>query len=488
MWRSCICYATIRSVMQLPAGLSLSDLARHAHLANLVTFAPYASRGAWKPYRYLRFLCRKIDECIAKPNGRLLVFMPPRHGKSYTISQMTPMKILENDPTKRVVLASYGDNFAEGWGAKVRDAFQADEDSDERLFSLKLGKKKLASWWETTEGGGMMTAGIGGQLTGKGFDVGIIDDVLKDWQEAMSPTTRSQIIDWYHSVFYTRHEPGASIIVLMTRWHEEDLGGYLLNESVEDWDVVRLPALAEEDDPLGRLPGEPLCPERYTAYDLDITRRQDKRVWEAMYQQRPVAAEGGLINRSWWKIYGGTPPVGRIIQSWDCTFSKSDTSDYVVGQVWGQSGNNFYLLDQIRERLSFNETENAILTMLGKWPGTQNVVVENKANGPAIVSRLQNNVPAKVESYTPLGSKESRIQSVAPMIEQGQVFLPNAIEHPWVSEFQNEWAMWPAGKFDDQIDACTQALDYLRGSSYRIQFSRARKRNTVSAPNPVSIG
>lgn len=474
----------------MSARISLADLARHAHLANLVTFAPYASKGTWKPFRHLKYLCRKIDECIEKENGRLLVFMPPRHGKSYTISHMTPMKILENDPSKRVVLASYEANFAESWGAKVRDNFMEDAEKDpkERLFSLNLGKRKLANWWETTEGGGMATAGVGGPLTGKGFDVGIIDDVLKNWQEAMSPTIRSQIIDWYNSVFYTRREPGASIIVLMTRWHEEDLGGYLLEESVEDWDVVRLPALAEEDDPLGRKIGEALCPERYDQYDLDITRRQDKRIWEAMYQQRPAAAEGGLVLRSWWKIYGDRPAVGRIIQSWDCTFSKSDTSDYVVGQVWGQNGQNYYLLDQIREKLSFNETENAILTMLGKWPGTQNIVIENKANGPAIVSRLQHNLHVKVEAYNPQGSKESRVQSVSPMIEQGQVHLPSAVNEQWVGDFINEWAMWPAGKHDDQIDACTQALDYLRGSSYKIQFSRARKRKKVLAHNPIAIG
>jgi len=206
-------------------------------------------------------------------------------------SHWTPTWFLDNWPDKRIILASYGATFAQEWGRKVRNTVEAHQ--AQLSVSLAIDSKS-ASNWKTPEEGGMMTAGVGGQITGRGFDLGIIDDPYKNWVDAMSPVYRNMVWQWWQSTFRTRAEPGASIIILMTRWHHEDLVSRLLAQDAEgtgeNWRVIEMPALAKEDDHLGRDEGQPLWPERYDEEALEVMKRTfSEEVWLSLYQQTPLS-------------------------------------------------------------------------------------------------------------------------------------------------------------------------------------------------------
>jgi predicted phage terminase large subunit-like protein len=280
----------------------------------------------------------------------------------------------------------------------------------------------------------MVTAGIGGPITGRGGHLIVIDDPVKNWEEAASELIRQKHIDWFNSTLYTRAEPGASIVVLMTRWHEQDLAGYLLTEHQDDWQEIRLPALAEENDPLGRSIGDPLCPERYSSNALEQIRAAiGSRMFNALYQQRPAPQEGNLIKRSWFKFYRDVPTdLDTICLSADLSFKGNDNSDFVVLQIWGRKGANKYLLDQVRARMSFTETLVAIQGLLAKWPTTAARYVEDAANGAALIDTLRSKVSGLIP-VRPQGSKIARAQAVTPQIEAGNVFLPDC-------KISNEWS------------------------------------------------
>ena len=257
----------------------------------------------------------------------------------------------------------------------------------------------------------------------------------------------------------------------MTRWHEDDLVGRLLKKEADEikagthegerWTVINFPAVAEEDDYLGRKPGEALWPE----FGFDVQRlRQIKSdvgsyVFNALYQQRPTAAEGAMIKRNWWKYYETDPEYmqfDEIIQSWDCTFKDSDGSDFVVGQVWGRKGADKYLLDQIRERMDINQTMDAIRNMTNKWPKARLKLIEDKANGPAIIQMLNKKIGGLVP-INPKDSKMARVSTIVPDIEAGNAYLP--ANKPWVQDFVEECASFPKGANDDMVDAMSQALN-----------------------------
>lgn len=390
-----------------------------------------------------------------------MVFMPPRHGKSEFISRYSTAWILGKFPDTRIILASYEADFAATWGRKARDLL---EEHGPSLFGIRVsGKSSAANRWDI-EGyeGGMVTAGVNGPITGKGADIGIIDDPVKNDQEAMSVTYQERTYEWYKSTFRTRLQKDGAIILIMTRWHENDLAGKLLavqEEDGEKWEVVSLPAIAEEGDLLGRNPGQPLCPELFTKEALEsIKKAVGSFWWASLYQQRPSPAEGGIFKRNWWQYYRQAPDrFDEIIQSWDMAFKDTKTSDFVVGQVWGRKGADKYLLDQVRDRLDFPATVQAVRNISAKWPQARAKLVEDKANGPAVIATLTNEIPGLI-AVNPEGGKIVRAQAVSPDIEAGNVYLPDPSIAPWVHDFVEECAAFPNGANDDQVDAMTQAL------------------------------
>jgi predicted phage terminase large subunit-like protein len=424
------------------------------------SFAQRLSGGKWRAWSYLRLVSLAIARMAYTGGGQLLVSLPVRHGKSELISHWVPVWFLSTFPNKNVILTSYEADFAASWGRKARNTLgEFAEVTGVRVAD----DSTAANRWHTSQGGGMTTAGVGGPITGRGGHLVIVDDPIKNAEEADSETVRAKQIDWFDSTLYTRREPGAVTVVLMARWHEADLYGYLATDPKHQgkWKEIRLPALAEDGDPLGRKLGEALCPERYNRIQLEETKAAVQARWfNALYQQTPTSAEGAEIKRHWWRWYDELPVVRErldfVVASWDCSFRDTDGSDYVVGQVWGVYGSFRYLLGQTRDRLDFTSTVQAVAASHEKW--RPNVtLIEAKANGDAVINTLSAHVPGIVP-VEPQGGKESRVRGAAPQIEAGNVYLPKT---KWAEELVEEAAAFPLGKHDDMVDACSQALNWL---------------------------
>ncbi|MEX0975050.1 MAG: phage terminase large subunit [Bacillota bacterium] len=414
---------------------------------------------------------------------RLIVEMPPRHGKSETTSVKFPAFYSGKHPDRRIILASHTASLAARFSMRARNDFNAFAPSVWGLEGLEVNPDVSAMYrWDVSDPnaprgrppGGMLAAGIGGPITGQGAHLAIIDDPIKDAETANSKLQRDAIWDWYRFVLRTRLFPGAAVILVLTRWHEDDLAGRLLKQSKEDpeadqWTVLRLPAIAEDPkdaedgeevkDPLGRPPGKALWPEQYDEKALTAVKATvGSYVWAALYQQRPSPAEGNILKRDWWKFYRQAPEdFDEIIQSWDCAFKDKDDSDFVVGQVWGRKKADKYVLDQVRGRMSFPATLTAIRTLTGKWPKARAKLVEDKANGTAVIATLKHEIPGLI-AIEPEGGKIVRARAVSPDIEAGNVYLPDPSIAPWVHDFIEEATAFPNGANDDQVDAATQAL------------------------------
>lgn len=441
------------------------------------TFAQKASKGKWKPYRHLKYLSEQMYPELLAGNARIIVTMPPRHGKSEFISHWLPVWFLDLFPWKRVGLAAYSASFAKKWGKKVKGEFQ----NNPLVQNSVDAQTKAGDYFQINandpkrDDGLMMTAGIDGPFTGEGFELIIIDDPIKNLKEANSAVQRQNVKDWYRAVAETRMEPGCSVVILMTRWHEDDLVGWLLNqddeeegdpELADDWKVINLPALAEEDDPLGREEGEALCPERYTKKSLEgKMRRVGPRVADSLYQQRPTAAKGDVWKRAWWQYWTKMPTdFDEVIQSWDMSFgSKKKTASWVVGQIWGRIKNDYYLLVQVRDRWSFEESKAEVLDLTAEWPQAYVKLIENKANGPAIENSLTNTITG-INLVEPQGGKAARAIACQGAISSGHVYLPDPSRYAWVEGFINEAAAFredEGHKEDDQVDAASQAIIYF---------------------------
>jgi predicted phage terminase large subunit-like protein len=256
---------------------------------------------------------------------------------------------------------------------------------------------------------------------------------------------------------------------MATRWHLDDPIGRLLEKQPGRWELVNFRAIAEQDEPPYRLTGEPLSIERHSLASLLAIRdggATSSYQWEALYQQRPGPLSGGIFKREDWQFYKEPPSsFSEMIQSWDCAFKDTRSSDFVVGQVWGVSGAGRYLLDQVRGQMSFTRTLEAIRQTSAKYPETHRKLVEDKANGTAVIDTLKSEIPGLV-AVQPEGGKEARAHAISAFVEAHNVYLP--AEALWVSNFIEEHAAFPNGAHDDQVDALTQALNYIRGRSVRL--------------------
>lgn len=443
--------------------MNKAELIQKAIKATPHGFAKYHSGGIWNDWNYLRYVSREISKAVAKGGGRIIVNMPPQHGKSLFISKWVPIWYLSNYPKNRIILSTYEASFAASWGRAVRD-----EIIDNDTLDVKVRKDvKASNFWMTEEGGGMMTAGVGGPVTGKSGELLIIDDPVKNWDEAKSIVYQQRNIDWFNSTLYTRKQPNTTIIILMTRWHENDLAGYLLKEHSDNWQHIRMPAIAEENDILGREEGEALSPDRFDQEELISTSKAvGSQVWAGLYQQRPSALEGGIIKREWVNYYTTRPEsFEEMLQSWDLSFKETKNGSFVVGQVWGKSGADFYLIDQVRARMDFPTTRQAIRNLTKKYPDAIKKIIEDKANGPAIISDLRREIPGLV-SFKSKDSKEARLSAVSPLFESGNVFIPDKSIADWSIAFVEELVNFPNALNDDQVDSASQAL---------VSFSKHKK-------------
>lgn len=421
------------------------------------TLAAHTSRGAWIPYDYLVILSHIITNEIAKGDGRILVSVPPRHGKSMFISQWLPVWFLTNWPQKNVILATYEAKFAAKWGRTDRNIFQEHPE-----LGVVIAEDATASArWLTTEGGGMITAGVGGPLTGEGAHLLIGDDLHKNWAEVMSYTIRKGVHDWLDSTFLTRMEPGATAILLMTRWHEDDAIGYVMREKKDDgWIYIRLPAIAEADDFIGRSIGEALCPQRRDEKALErIRANTPRKVWNALFQQRPSSEEGNLFLRKYWQYYSTVPRCYYIVQSWDTASKRGDTSAQSNCQTWGLFDQGFALLDRFQDRMEFPQLRKAAGDQYNLWRPDV-VLIEDKDSGQALASCLEQETSIPVIRVNPGNeSKETRALYISPTVESHRCWLPGNV--PWVQDYVDMMANFPNTEFKDDADSTSQAISFL---------------------------
>lgn len=446
-----------------------------------IGYGTHLSDGQWWSAPHLEVIAAAVVETVLT-GGRLIVTLPPRHGKSELIDVWTPVWFLDLFPERRVILSTYNDTFAAEWGEKVRDHIKANPD---RLQVRLKGDTTAKNRWRTNKGGTFYAVGVGSGITGRGGDLVIVDDPHKDWAEANSEVYRNRIWNWWLSTLYTRLEPGAAVVVCLTRWHENDFVGRLLeSDTADDWRVINLPALAEGGDVLGRAEGEALWPERYDRERLLHTQKTlGPYVFGGMYQQHPSAPEGQILKRASWRWYVTLPPgIEQWLGSWDMNFGEGAEPDYVVGQVWARKGANCYLAWETRGRWDFTETRKQVRRLASDWPQVTNWIVEAKANGPAIISDLRNEV-AGLNGYSPKDSKVARAYAVAPILDAGNVFLQQDVTwDPMVpgtlpttpADLIDECAAFDSGLFDDQVDCTTQALLHLLGGSAILKDATVR--------------
>lgn len=430
---------------------------------NFKYYLEFVHHGRYTRMSHTDLICDELQPIAEGEQRFIMIEMPPRHGKSYTITESFPSYYIGKNPFKRVITSAYSETLAKDFGRYNRLKIK---EFGIELFGVGISRtsSNVSDWNVDNEIGGMLSTGIGGSITGKGADLLIIDDPIKNNQEAQSETIRNKIWSEWEATLSTRLQKGGSVIVVQTRWHEDDLIGRLLERSPRQWRRIRLPAIAEdEDDLLGRKIGEPLAP--MLGYDEEWAEMQKLEVgsktWASLYQQRPSASEGNLFKREWWQYYDTLPSrIEKTVFSWDLTFKGAEENDYVVGQLWAKAGANYYLIDQVRAKLDFPQTVKQIEMFCRKYPNVREVLIEDKANGSAVISTLKNKISGIIP-ISPKGSKEARANAITPFIEAGNVYLPNKAS--FLSDFIEEVSNFPYGKNDDQVDCMTQAINKMEG-------------------------
>lgn len=410
---------------------------------------------------------------------RLMLAMPPQEGKSQRTSRRFPLWMLVRNPDLRIAIVSNSHGLARRWGRAIRD----DIASHGSKLDLTVNPASSAAddWEILGHGGSVFCVGIAGSLTGRPVDLLIIDDPYKNSEQADSEAWKETVQDFWTEVAIPRLGPDSAVVIIQTRWRNDDLSGWLQErEDGVDWRVLNIPAQADHDpnkgetDPLGREPGEFMVSARGRSRDDWEQRKREagSRSWNALFQGRPSPAEGNIFQREWWQFYGSPQWTERedgsrwahgfdeVITSWDMTFKDTDGADFVCGQVWGRRNMSAYLLDQVHRRMTFVETLQAVRSMAARWPQSTAKLVEDKANGTAVINFLRRTIAGLIP-VEPDGSKTARAAAVSPLVEAGNVFLPAPGIAPWVDELIEEAAGFPNSAHDDRVDAMSQALNRL---------------------------
>ena len=301
-----------------------------------------------------------------------------------------------------------------------------------------------------------IAAGVGGGITGEGADILIIDDPVKNNEEAESEVYRAKTFQWYQTTARTRLQPDGAVILIMTRWHKADLAGMLLEEAridpkADQWEILHFKAINDK--------GEALWPESYPMDALENTRASiGSRSFAALYQGEPSIAEGNVFKREWWKFYKEKPNFRRIVHSWDTAFKAKAENDYSVCTVWGETSNGFYLIDMWRGRVEYPELKRTAVNLFNR-DKAQAVYIEDKASGQSLIQDLKRDtvlplLPVQVDS-----DKITRAYAITPLIEAGKVFLPESAF--WLHDFIEEMSGFPNSEHDDIVDSVTQALNVI---------------------------
>lgn len=437
-------------------------------------YVEYVHEGRWKASRFHSHLCNAVQEFIEKEGDPaydiLILEAPPQNGKSQAVTETLPSWFLGKWPRKRVIEASYNETFAETFGRANRRKIDA---YGEELFGIRLAKTpNSATEFQLENGiGGMISRGILSGITGKSGDLVIVDDPVKNRADADSLTFRDAVWnEWLNSI-RTRLQARSKVIVIATRWHPDDMIGRLI---ATERNITRLTypveCLDPETDLLGREAGEALCPEIGKGQEWLESFRESyvasdgMRAWNALFLQQPTDADGNMVKREWWRWRETLPRLPFVCISVDAAFKETKKSDFVSIQAWGKYNATCVLISKDTRRMNFQDTLVAVEAMVGRVTGITGrgpdcVLIEDKANGSAIISVLRERISGVIP-VTPKESKEARLQAVLPMLEAGQVELwKNCVG---AGDLIEQAAAFPNGVHDDDVDAMSQALNRLR--------------------------
>lgn len=446
---------------------------------NLIDFTNYTKLD-YRSGRHHGLIAHKLEEVLAGRIRRLMIIAPPRHGKSELASRRFPAFFLGRFPGRQIICTTYNQDNADDFGLDVRDII-----SSRRYQALFPGvqirpDKRAAGRWNTTHGGIYISAGVGAGITGKGADLALIDDPYKDRAEADSPARKTHVLKWYKSTLHTRLMPGGAIVLILTRWVDDDIAGVLLEEMEkggEQWDVLHLPAIAlGTDDPLGRREGEALWPEEWPLEEL-----QAKRIaigsseFIPLYQGTPSAAEGNIFKREWWGTYdvdSPLPPIFYTVQAWDTAEKKGEENDFSVCTTWGVGPGGIYLLSRWKQKVEYPELLKMAIALNDAQAPTH-VVIEDTSHGTALIQdinalnrKFDNNgnnhrrIPVLAFPIDTRTDKIARSKRVSPLVESGQVKLPSRA--PWLADYLDNMSAFPKGAHDDDVDSTVVALEYIR--------------------------
>ncbi|CAI3933600.1 phage terminase large subunit [Commensalibacter communis] len=435
---------------------------------HLIDFTTYTKKD-YRVGAHHRLLCNKLEAVERGEIKRLMVFMPPRHGKSELTSKRFPAWYLGRNPTKQLIAASYSARLSNSFGKDVRNIVGSSPFTN--IFpdiSLAVDSK-AKDLWETNKGGIFLSSGVGGSMTGYGGHLAIIDDPVKDRQDADSETMRENVWDWYKSVLRTRIMPGGAIILVLTRWHMDDLAGRLITEmengTGENWDILHLPARAFENDPLGRSINAPLWDDVFGEKELtQIEKAVGDRDWSALYQGKPSIATGSFFKVNNVEIIDAEPKAAQIVRRWDFAGSIKKTNkhdpDWTTGTKMQRDIDGGYtVLNVVRFRGKPDDVEKAVLAVASQ-DGRAVPIVIPQDPGQAGIAQVLNYAKLlsgyRVEGVRETGDKATRASPFAAQVNVGNVKL---IRAPWNRTYLDELAEFPHGTHDDQVDASSGAFE-----------------------------
>jgi len=415
--------------------------------------------------RHLEFLAEVLEKVERGEIKKLMIFFAPRHGKSEMTSCNFPAWYLGRNPDKRIIHASYADSLSNEWSRRTRDIVE--DEIFRAIFGISTDKdvRAVDNWRMAGHRGGVLSLGVGGSATGRGADLFIIDDPVKNAQEAESETFRARAYDWYRSVARTRLEPGASMILMMARWHQKDLAGSILEEDA-DWTVINLKAIAGENDPMGRKAGEPLWPERFDAHSLEQIKKDiGSRYWNALYDGEPVDPEGAIIKRHWIQYYESAPIKARLYGGIDTATSKKTSADNMaLVEVCRDKDGFLYVDDVFLDKVSVTEFA-TFVNGLHRQRKFSRINIESNNAGEAVKQRIDEvGREPKTGSHPPLSAittdtdKVVRVIEFQHMIENGTIKFKSG--NPRVAKLIDHLCAFDGrdGADDDDVDALGFAI------------------------------
>jgi predicted phage terminase large subunit-like protein len=418
-------------------------------------------RIIFRPFQI--FIAQKIVEAINKGNGRIIISTPPQHGKSEVVSHWIPVWHLSKFPDKHILMFSSEGGLAKRFGRMVRNTVR---NNKETLFCELSRDSSSAGRWHTQQGGSMISSSVDGVGVSNPGHLILIDDPYKSWADAMSENTRQKVIDWYINTITQRFQDDTTVIVTHTRWHENDLAGYLSTQDAEKWLCLRIPAIAEENDLIGRKAGEPLLKTKGVKW-LETRKKQiGSMAFAAVYQQTPQADKGNIFLREYWQRYtriAKPKKFKRVIHSWDTAFETKKTAAFSACTVWGETQDKrFYLLEMWRQKADYPTVKNKMIQMHAKYPGSI-CVLEDKATGKSLRQELEP-LGVSIVAVTPVADKQVRCWSVTPIFEGGRVFI--AAGEQWADDLIAALASYPSGNWADVADTLSQALAWMAHSNF----------------------